>query len=79
MEDAIVNGQKIQFGHLGALAPQLMPPRAINMGFKNKQATYYLGQRIRYKFMLFRKFIERHQLRWFNAPQDPLEPIVNSQ
>jgi len=71
IEDAIIAGSRVGFGKVGAVIPVVTKARVVNMGFqrvrggiKHVQREYNIGQRIRWKFSLFRKFEETHNLRW---------------
>jgi hypothetical protein len=74
MEDAVVAGAKVNFGHLGSMTPVWKNAKVVNMGFErakgdtvNKRSrTYYLGRRIRYKFNIYKDFIKKHELNWFS-------------
>ena len=67
--DAIVAGNRVNVGRVGALVPTVRPPRVVNMGLKSDASggyrKYLLGRRVRYKFTMFKRFIDNHQLRWF--------------
>lgn len=73
IEDAVVNVETVRFGRVGALVPHVRPPREVQMGFrvgKGRQVTkvrriYNLDSRIGFRFRLYRRFMETHQLNWF--------------
>lgn len=85
LQDAVVNGCKVNFGRLGSLTPQWMPARAVNMGFERgpgnmvnkRQRQFFLGRRIKYKFTIYREFSRTHNINWFNQPDG--EPSVDEQ
>lgn len=71
LEDAVVNGQRVNFGRLGALKPVVFKSRSVHMGFRRSKdkvdkvsRTYFLGRRIRYRFQIYDKFARTHELRW---------------
>lgn len=75
-EDAIVSGSRVNIGRVGCLDPEVMEPRTVNMGFSRKGGNvekvsrqYFIGRRLRYRFKIFKKFMETHELGWFN-PED---------
>ena len=72
--DAIVTGNKLTIGRVGALVPAWRSPREHNMHFRVKKGgviergvhrTFFLDGRYEFKFRLYRHFIDAHQLRWF--------------
>lgn len=73
MADAVTSGHRIAFGRVGALIPVKLPPKTVNMSFvpekgrklKRVNRTYYVGSRIKYKFAIHQKFLETHNLKWF--------------
>lgn len=73
ISDGIVSGQQICFGNVGALVPSLVPPRQVRMGFVCKPGgevekmtrEFFLDSRLKYKFRLYKKFMAKQQLRWF--------------
>jgi nucleoid DNA-binding protein len=73
LEDAVVSGGKVNFGRLGCLTPVLMQPRMVTMGFERtadnevtkRHRTYFLGRRLNYRFKLYREFVKKHALNWF--------------
>lgn len=72
IEDGICAGSKIQLSRVGAIAPVKYPPRIQQMGFKRLAGnevekvprTYFLGSRIKYKFILFKSFVANKTLTW---------------
>lgn len=72
MEDAVVQGGRINLDKLGAIVPQKKPPRTINMGFERKNGSvrtginkqYAIGRRVKYCFRLYRSFTRTHNLDW---------------
>jgi len=70
--NAVVNGQKVYLGNVGCLNPTVRPPRQVRMGFERQQGNkvvcktreFNLDSRLRYRFTLFRKFTETHELNW---------------
>lgn len=73
--NGVVLGQSVYFGEVGKISPVVCPPRTVNMGcMKAKGGTvvrlkrqYFLDTRLKYKFRLFDKFLERHQLDWHSS------------
>lgn len=70
--NGIVNGQKVGLGSIGCLYPTVSPPRQVRMGFDRtggkvslKTREFSLDSRLRFKFKLFKKFSETHELKWF--------------
>jgi nucleoid DNA-binding protein len=70
--NGVVNGQRVYLGNIGCLNPSVQPPRQVIMGFDRKggkvtrkQREFSLDSRLRYKFRLFKKFVETHELNWF--------------
>ena len=75
-DDGIVNARKIVIGRVGAVIPVWHSPRDVRMGFKRgqdgvKRATkvFHMDGRYKFKFRLFRRFIETRNLRWFEEAQ----------
>jgi len=74
LKDGVVNGAKIRFGKLGALRPTWHAPKAVHMGFKvSKKGTltknkhvYFMGKRLRYTLKIYDKFIDNHELHWYD-------------
>jgi hypothetical protein len=73
-EDGIVTGSKIRIGKVGAIVPVWKPGREINMHFKRGKGqvietgvhrTYYIDGRYTFKFNLYDRFVQTHQLKWF--------------
>jgi hypothetical protein len=71
-EDAIVQGQKICVGRVGAVVPIKLEPKVVNMGFSNSggrvrkmKRQYILGRRLKFKFSLHKAFMHKHDLDWF--------------
>lgn len=72
IEDGICSGDKIQLSRVGAIVPVKLDPRPVSMGFRRGEGntiehvsrTYFLGTRIKYKFKLFKRFVESHTLDW---------------
>ena len=69
-----VNGQKIHLGQVGALTPHIHQPKTVKMSFsresggvvdRSTQREYHIDTRLTYKFKLFKKFLQTHQLNWF--------------
>lgn len=72
-EDGVVNGAKIRIGRVGALLPVWQPPREHHMHFVRKKGgeiqtgihrTYRMDGRYRFKFELYRQFLNTKHLRW---------------
>lgn len=66
--DAIVNGQKVNIGQVGALTPMRRPARDILMPFATVQGKvvdvrriYHVHERLTWEFRLYRSFKKRHQ------------------
>lgn len=80
--DAIVTGNRVTIGRVGALMPVWRPPREVNMHFRRKPGnvlervhrTFFMDGRYDFKFRLYRKFIEQHELHWYT--QESPEPTV---
>lgn len=66
LEDGICDGSKIQLGKIGAIVPVKLDPRPVQMNFKREhgQRTYFLGSRIKFKFRLFKAFLQSRTLNW---------------
>ena len=72
-EDGVVSGSKIRVGRVGALIPVWRKPREVTMHFrvekggrvKKTRRTYTLDGRFVFKFNLYRRFVDTHNLRWF--------------
>lgn len=72
LADAVSQGAHICLGNVGALVPVVVPPRQVRMGFimqKGGKAAkitreYFLDSRVKYKFRLYRGFVQNHQLNW---------------
>lgn len=74
LEDAVVNGTRVNFGKLGALKPVHQKSRSVHMGFKRVgnsvekvSRTFFLGRRIKYRFQVYDKFARTHELFWTSA------------
>jgi hypothetical protein len=71
-EDAVITGNKVTIGRLGALVPKWRPPRDYHMHFVRKGGTiktgihrvYYSDGRLEYRLKLYRKFLRTRQLNW---------------
>ena len=71
VEDGICAGSKIQLGKIGAIVPVRLDPRPVQMHFKrqggvviHQERTYFLGSRIKFKFRLFKAFLQSKTLSW---------------
>lgn len=71
-EDGVANGQKVTIGELGALVPHWQESRTAVMGFRRvpggvvkQKQEYILDPRIRYKFKIYKKWINRSHLNWY--------------
>jgi hypothetical protein len=71
-EDGVANGQKVTIGRLGSLVPYWQDSRTAVMGFRRVKGgvmrhkqEYFLDPRIRYKFKLFRAWLNKSHLNWF--------------
>jgi hypothetical protein len=70
-EDGVANGQKITISQLGALVPywqnsqtKVMPFRRIKGGIVRQKQEYNLDPRIKYKFKIYRAWLNRSHLNW---------------
>ena len=70
-EDGVANGEKITIGRLGALVPYWQGSRTATMGFRRVQGgvlrqkqEYFLDPRIKYRFKLYREWINKSHLNW---------------
>jgi len=73
-EDGIVTGSKIRIGKIGAIVPVWKPGRDIHKHFEVGKGrtiktgihkTYFVGERYTFKFNLYDRFVQTHQLKWF--------------
>jgi nucleoid DNA-binding protein len=72
-ENAVITGERVNIGEVGAIQPVWVPPRTAHMGFKRTKGNqierisqhYFLDGRYKYRFRLFPEFIRRHTLKWF--------------
>jgi nucleoid DNA-binding protein len=72
IEDGICAGSKIHLSKVGTITPVKYGPRIQQMGFRRTSGTdvekvprtYYLGSRIKYKFILFKSFMANKTLAW---------------
>ena len=62
--DAVVTGQKISVGRVLSIKPVKRKARRVNMGFRGTNQTIYLGNRLSFKVIVFREFMNRHELDW---------------
>ena len=75
IEDAVVNGEVVRFGRVGAIVPVVRPPREVQMGFKLGKGRkvslvrriFNLDSRLVFKFRLYRKFTDTRTLHWFGS------------
>lgn len=70
-EDGVANGQRVTIGRLGALIPHRQPSRTVTMGCRKvpggmirQRQEYFLDPRIRYKFKLFKEWLNKSRLSW---------------
>lgn len=70
-EDGVANGQKVIIGQLGALVPYWQGSRTAVMGFKrvpggviHQKQEYFLDPRIKYRFKLYRQWVNKSHLNW---------------
>jgi hypothetical protein len=70
-EEGVANGQKVTIGRLGALVPHLQNSRTAVMGFRRvtggvvrQRQEYFLDPRIRYKFKIYKEWINKSHLNW---------------
>lgn len=72
-EDGVANGSKVTIGRLGALVPQWQEARQVVMGFRRtpgkgvvkQKQTYILDPRIRYRFKIYREWMNTRHLNWY--------------
>lgn len=72
IEDGIVQGHRIGIGKVGAIDPVWHGPRDVKMGFERQDGgkvvkssrVFHLDGRYKFRFRLFRRFIESRNLRW---------------
>ena len=72
IEDAVVCGLKVSVGQVGAIVPVWRKPREVKKHFDRgpggtitkTRKTYILDGRYTYKFVVYKRFRETHQLRW---------------
>ncbi len=72
LSDAVAQGAYVCLGEVGALVPTVVPPKQVRMGFVMKKGgkaekitrEYFLDSRLKYKFRLFKGFVQNHQLSW---------------
>ena len=69
MATAVASHRPVVLGNVAKLAPCNLPARQVTMGFKRvggvvtkTRREFLLGPRLRYKFVLFRQFGQRHGL-----------------
>jgi nucleoid DNA-binding protein len=73
--DGIASGSKVCLGNVGALEPTTVPPRQIRMGFSKGKGgkiqkiarEYFLDSRLKFKFRLYKGFVEKHHLDWTSS------------
>lgn len=71
-EEAIVTGNKITIGRVGAIVPYWRPPRDIQMHFRKQgklvekgvHRTFFMDGRYDFKFKLYRQFLQTRKLKW---------------
>lgn len=71
-EEGVANGDKITIGRLAALIPKWQDSRTVVMGcrrvpggvVKQKQ-EFILDPRIRYKFKIFKAWLNSRNIRWY--------------
>jgi hypothetical protein len=74
-EDGIADGAKVTIGRLGALVPQWQEPRQVVMGFRRtpnkgvvkQKQTFNLDSRIRYRFKIYREWMNTRPLHWYDG------------
>jgi nucleoid DNA-binding protein len=73
IDDGICAGCKIQFGKVGTIVPVRYDPRIVQMGCRRVKSgepaesasrTYFLGSRIKFKFRLFKGFLNSRTMDW---------------
>lgn len=74
IEDAVVSGSKIRFGRVASVVPVWRRSRDVHMHFRKTKGgkvergihrTYNMDGRFTYKFVLYKKFLKSHSLKWF--------------
>lgn len=65
-EDGIIENKKVTIGRLGALKPVWTGPRTVVMNINKTKKIYNLDGRYRYKFVIYKKWISDHFLKWYN-------------
>jgi hypothetical protein len=71
-EEGVSNGQKVTIGRLGALVPNWQAARAVTMGFRRtpkgvvrQRQTDILDSRLRYRFKIYREWMNTRHLNWY--------------
>lgn len=71
LEDGICAGARVTFGRVGALNPVKLRSRPVSMGFdrrngrlKKVRRIFWMGARLKHKWVLFEKFKATHELNW---------------
>jgi len=76
IEDAVVNGYKINVGRVLSIKPVRKPAQVKQMGFKRvaggkiiaAKRVYYLDSRIKYRVSLYKEFVRIRELKWSAVP-----------
>ena len=70
--DGVVTGSQMRLGKVGALLPVRTGSRECHMGFRRTKdgveqvkRVFAIGPRLRYRFKVFDKFLEKNKLDWF--------------
>lgn len=72
-EEGVADGNKITIGRLGALVPRWQDARTVTMGFRRtpekgvvrQRQAYTLDPRIRYRFKIYREWLNTRHLNWY--------------
>lgn len=64
-EDGVANCRKITIGKLGALVPKWSPARTVVMSVGTTQKAYNMDGRYKYKFNVYKKWLQNHKLNWY--------------
>ena len=62
---AVLNRQQVDFGKVGRIVPTVANAKTVCMNFTSRKRQIMLGQRVRFKFKVHRKFLNTHQVDWF--------------
>lgn len=62
--DAVVTGQSVGIGRVMTIKAVRRRARPVNMGFHGQKKTIYLGDRLRFKAVVHRSFLNRRAIDW---------------